>query len=172
LERISAAERDAFFRTFRREALHLETRDVYGTEIENEPLRKWRAGAPDDLGWFQSWLAEVRQNVRAGKAYRRVRLVSEPVSDYIRFEHSHAHHAVEVGEDIRWLPRRLASGLLFPGNDVWIFDREVAAFTVFSGTGEPVERLVTRDPSVLERCTVAFEAAWQIAIPHNEYKPA
>jgi len=170
VEPISADDRNALFLTFSREAVHLETRDVYGTEIENEPLRKYLAGEPDDLAWFQPWLAEVRQNVQAGKSYRRVRLISEPVTDYISFEHSHAHHAVAAGEDIRWLPRGQASGLVFPGNDFWMFDNAIVAFTLFSGAGQPVDRRVARSVEIIEQCTAAFEAAWKAAIPHHDYQ--
>jgi hypothetical protein len=31
---------------------------------------------------------------------------------------------------------------------------------------------MTTDPDVVAACTAAFEDAWKIAIPHNEYTPS
>ena len=46
-----------------------------------------------------------------GKSVRRARIVSEPLSDYQRWSYSIAHPMVAAGEDIRWVPRRLVSGV-------------------------------------------------------------
>jgi hypothetical protein len=39
--------------SFDREALHLETRDAYGTAVELPHMAKWEADEPDDLEWLQ-----------------------------------------------------------------------------------------------------------------------
>jgi hypothetical protein len=62
--------------SFKREALHLEMRDAYGTEAEIPHLRKWIAGEQGD----PSRLEPRFDGVRAGVA----RVVSEPVTDAIR----------------------------------------------------------------------------------------
>lgn len=172
MQLISGEERERFFTTFTREALHLEMRDSYGTAIEQPHLRKWEAGVPDDLEWLQPWFDTVRRGTAAGKVFRRARIISEPITEYIRWEHMDTHLFVEAGEDIRWLPRRLASGLALPGNDFWLFDVEIAVFSVFAGSGEVVERQLTTDPSIVQLCKSAFEAVWELAIPHREYQPA
>jgi hypothetical protein len=107
----------------------------------------------------------------AGKTLRRLRVVSEPVTDYIRFEWLDAAQLVRAGEDVRWLPRRNTSRLLLPGNYFWMFDRETVAFTHFSGNGHVLDREMTTDSNVVEACE-AFEEAWKIAIPHHEYTPS
>jgi hypothetical protein len=66
-----------------------------------------------------------------GVEVRRVRVVSEPVSDYIKFEHATTPSSIAAGEQIRWLPRHLATGLLFPANDFWVFDGRQAQFNYF-----------------------------------------
>lgn len=114
----------------------------------------------------------MKRNNEAGKTLRRLRIVSEPVTDYIRFEWLDAAQLVRAGEDVRWLPRRKASTLLLPGNDFWMFDREILAFTHFSGDGHVLDREVTTNPDIVEACAAAFEKAWEIAIPHNEYTPS
>jgi hypothetical protein len=156
LEPIAEERRDKFLTTFRREAVHLEMRDVYATNIE----------------WWRPWFELMQRNNKAGKTLRRLRIISEPVSDYIRFEWLDAAQLVRAGEDVRWLPRRNASTLLLPGNDFWMFDRQTVAFTYFSGDGHVLDHQVTTDPEIVGACAAAFEEAWKIAIPHDKYMPS
>ena len=125
----------ALFPQVKREALHLEMRDSYGTEAEIPHLAKWAAGEPDDLGWLQPWCTLVRDATAAGKVFRRARVVSEPLSEYQRWAHSLTASMVGAGEDIRWVPRARVSELMFPGNDFWLFDDVFLVFLVFAGNG-------------------------------------
>jgi hypothetical protein len=108
----------------------------------------------------------------AGRILRRLRVVSEPVTAYIRFEWLDAAELVKAGEDVRWLPRQRASALLLPGNDFWCFDAGTIVFTHFSGNGEVQGYELTKDPGLISHCAAAFEAAWSIAVPHAEYDPS
>jgi uncharacterized protein DUF6879 len=102
---------------------------------------------------------------------RRARVVSEPVTDYIRFEWSGTHANLDAGEEVRWLPRRLASPIALPGNDFWLFDDDTVVFSVFSGLGDVTERQLVTDDATVELCRHAFEAVWSAAVPHAEYTP-
>lgn len=176
MESISEEERDQFLTTFQREAVHLEMRDVYATEVEKTRFETWLRGQPFDplaeAEWWWPWFELMTRNNQADKTLRRLRIVSEPVTDYIRFEWHDAAQLVRAGEDVRWLPRRRASTLLLPGNDFWMFDRKTVAFTHFSGDGHVLDHQVTTDPDVVAACAAAFEQAWAIAIPHNQYTPS
>src|SRR5207249_8109623 len=105
---------------------------------------------------------------QAGKHVRRARIISESVSDYIRFEWAGTDVLVEAGEEVRWLPRRLASPIPLPGNDFWLFDATTVVFSVFDGAGEVVERQLHTDQHILDLCLTAFETVWQLAIPHGQ----
>lgn len=176
LEPISEEKRDQLLTTFEREAVHLEMRDVYATDIERDRFRTWLRGQPlnpdTEAEWWGPWFELMRRNNEAGKTLRRLRIVSEPVTDYIRFEWLDAAQLVAAGEDVRWLPRRKASTLLLPGNDFWMFDRQTVAFTHFSGDGHVLDHEVTTDPDIVSMCAAAFDQAWKIAIPHTTYEPA
>jgi hypothetical protein len=176
LEPISEDERDTYLTAYQREALHLEMRDVYATDIERSRFQQWLNGEPLDPAaeaeWWSPWFELMAKNIAAGKTLRRLRIVSEPVTAYIRFEWLDAAQLVLAGEDVRWLPRRQASTLMLPGNDCWIFDRETVAFTYFSGDGHVLGHEKTTDPQVVEPALAAFEAAWSIATPHADYHPA
>jgi hypothetical protein len=106
-------------------------------------------------------------------SFRRARVISEPLSDYIRFEYElTATVNIAAGEQVRWLPRRRASDLCLPGNDFWIFDNRLIRFSHFAGNGEFLEDELCDDPAVAKLCTTAFEAVWDRAIPHADYRPA
>jgi len=156
---------------FAAEAVHLETRDAYGTSVELPHMAKWAAGESDDLQWLQGWCATLREHVKAGRSVRRARVVSEPLSDYQRWSRSIAWPMVEAGEDIRWVPRRLVSAVAMPGNDFYLFDGRLAVFLLYAGDGLAAGMAKTADPAVTSLCRLAFEAAWALSIPHRDYQP-
>jgi hypothetical protein len=71
-----------------------------------------------------------------GVVMRRARIVSEPVTDYIRWEHAVTPLNLDAGEQVRWLPRRHASDIPLPGNDFWLIDGRLAMFHFFTGDGD------------------------------------
>jgi hypothetical protein len=99
--------------------------------------------------------------------------VSEPLSDYIRYEH-YITDATNIagGEDIRWLPRQSAPGLLVPLSDFWVFDDRLVRFWHFAGDGEFLEHELTDDPDVVRTCAEAFERVWELGISHADYRLA
>jgi hypothetical protein len=160
---------ELLYRGFEREALHLETRDAYGTAVELLHMAKWAAGVPDDLKWLRGWCTMLQEHVKAGRSIRRARIVSEPLSDYQRWSCSIAWPMVEAGEDIRWVPRRLVSSIALPGNDFYLFDDRLAVFLSYAGNGLAVGKLSSAGPADLRLCRSAFEAVWKLSIPHREY---
>ncbi|NJP66361.1 DUF6879 family protein [Streptomyces spiramenti] len=160
-------------RSVRESAVHLEMRDGYGVDNEIEGFAAWKQGHrlnPDDRGsWWRPWLDLVQEVTAKGVVIRRARIVSEPVSDYIAFEHSGTFTNVAAGEQIRWLPRRSASDLALPGNDFWLFDGRLVQFNVFDGVGRWVHTDQTEDAAVAKLCASAFEAVWERGIPHEKY---
>ena len=168
---VTDEEFDELLSSFGREAVHLETRDAYGTAVELPHMARWAAGEPDDLQWLQGWCAMLRGHVKAGRSVRRARVVSEPLSDYQRWSYCIAYPMVEAGEDIRWVPRRLVSSVALPGNDFYLFDDQLAVFLLYAGNGLAAGKLSSADPADLRLCRSAFESVWKLSIPHREYEP-
>ncbi|GAA1898239.1 DUF6879 family protein [Streptantibioticus ferralitis] len=158
-----------------RSAVHLEMRDSYTPD--DPEFARWRAGHrygndPEKLpDWWGSWRDLVTETTARGVVMRRARIVSEPVTDYIRYEHDLTFANVAAGELVRWLPRRKAADLALPGTDLWLFDGSSVLFTFFSGIGEVVDREWCTEPAVVGLVSSAFEAVWARATPHEEYKP-
>lgn len=157
-----------------RSAVHLEMRDQYGVAAEAEDFRTWmETGQLDDdpasPDWAP-WVELVSQAVARGVAVRRARIVSEPVSDYIRYEHASTPVNLYAGEEVRWLPRRRASDIALPGNDFWLFDERIIRWGHFSGNGAMVGHDISEDPAAAKLCAESFDAVWDRAIPHDQYR--
>jgi hypothetical protein len=151
-------------------AVHLEMRDAY---TPGDPwYQAWLAGdrAEFERRLARPWLEMIREVSGRGVQVRRARVVSEPVTDYIRFEYATTMASIVAGEDVRWLPRHLATGLLLPANDYWVFDGQRAQFNYFSGPGEFLDTRLCDDPAIVKQCAGAFEAVWERAIPHQDYE--
>lgn len=155
-------------------AVHLEMRDVYNVPSEVERIARWKAGhrhdPADRKSWWRPWLDTVASAVERGVVMRRARVVSEPVSEYIRYEHSGTFTNIAAGEQIRWLPRSQASDIALPGNDFWLFDDQLVQFGIFSGNGEFIKDELSNDPDVAKLCSSAFESVWDRAIPHEQFR--
>jgi hypothetical protein len=174
VQRLTPEQRREVFSSFERFAYHLEMRDWYGIDEEKERFARWRAGEPrqpiEEELW-RPWHTLIRDAIRRGAVVRRARIVSEPVTDYIRFEWEGTYQNLEAGEEVRWLSRRLASGIALPGNDFWLFDDKKLLVNHFTGDGGWVGNEIVIDPAVIELCHSAFDAVWRVATPHGEYQP-
>lgn len=152
-------------------AVHLEMHDSYAVADEAEDFATWRStGLRDvdpDSDYWRPWVELVGTTVGRGVTVRRARVVSEPVSDYIRFEHAGTPVNLAAGEQVRWLPRRLASDLALPGNDFWLIDSRAVRFNLFTGDGDLAKPQYTEDPATAKLCADAFEAVWERATPHE-----
>jgi uncharacterized protein DUF6879 len=170
MELISAEQRGALLGSAR-EILKLELLDHYAADAAL--FAAWRAG---DVGTvaasYAQWRDVVAAEIEAGVTARRVRVVSEPLSEYQRMAVEWSGLAVDAGEQLRWLPRRLVSTEPLPGNDFFVLDGQIAMFNVHDGHDNLVENQLSRDPGVVKFCQGAFERAWGMAIPHREYKPS
>lgn len=157
-----------------RSAVHLEMRDVYAVDEEAEEFQAWRRGfrhdPADRASWWRPWLDLMQETVGRGVVVRRARIVSEPVSEYIRFEHSDTFTNVAAGEQVRWLPRRRASDIALPGNDFWLFDDRLIRWNHFTGDGASAGHEDSDDPAAAKLCAQAFEAVWGRAVPHDQYE--
>ncbi|MER0241105.1 DUF6879 family protein [Streptomyces sp. HSW2009] len=157
----------------RHSAVHLEMRDSYGIGEEAAEFEQWRAGwrpRPEPATWWGDFHTWVRDAAQRGVVVRRARIVSEPVSDYIRYEHACTYQNVTAGESVRWLPRRQASDLTLPGNDFWLFDQRIVMWNHFTGDGGSAGPEIDHRPHVAKLCATAFDAVWERATPHEEYR--
>jgi hypothetical protein len=168
----SSEELTELCKGIRKSFMHLETRDAYGTETELPQWDKWRRGEPDDGAWYAWWLEMLRGHRAAGRTCRRLRIVSEPLSEYQRWILSHVGAFVDAGEDTRYLPRPRLTAVALPGSgDFYVFDDELVLFLHYAGSGTNASYETTDDPQVVRTCRQAFETVWDMATPVRDYRP-
>ena len=157
------------FRSFYRQAFHLEVQDSYDTPNEAGPFQLFMAGLPDDFAWHRPWLSLVEEVTSPGRAIRRARVVTVPHGDYTRWGLTVSPLNIAAGEDIRWLPRHLISAAELTSDDYWLFDDDRVVFTVFEPDGRFVGGAATTDSTIVTYCRTVRDRVWRAAIPHSEY---
>lgn len=159
---------------FRHRLFRLETLDDYYAENEREPFARFLAGESDDLAWRGPWKKYVREVRASGRTMSRVHIVSEPPTDYIRFEMLRTYPAnVEAGEHVGIIGREKAASL--PDMDFWLFDDAAVAVLVYDAAGA-VERAEWHDrsdePQFVADCGEDRDRALRLAAPLAQYVAA
>lgn len=162
------------FRRMRKGAFRLELRDRYNVPAERERWDAYQARdwpRLDELNRVQRkvWLDLMREITASGRRVERVRVVTEPPSDYIRFELTLNPGNAEAGEDIRYLPRDQASGLNLPEEDYWLFDEQISAVLRFDEEDRLLAIELVTDSEIVARHVAARKALWALAVPFSEY---
>jgi hypothetical protein len=158
------------FRRFTRSAWRWEAQGTYRQPDEVDPWQRWREGVPvsADLDWLAPWLDDVREAARAGRRFERVRMLTEPLTEYLRWQMEVTPANVEAGEDIRVLPESEARSLDLPQDDFWLFDDERVAVLHFGPTDLRGAEIIT-DPDTVARYRSWRDLAWQHAVTFQDY---
>lgn len=149
-------------------AFRLETRERYNEAEEAEQVRRFLAGEPD-YAWNEEWAAMMRRRTALGQRMMRVRIVSEPHSDYTRFGLDLARVNAAAGEDIRYLPREQAKNLDLPGCDFWLIDSSRVGILRFAEDDVLLGAEILTDPAVVVRHCHWRDMAWHYAVPVMAY---
>ena len=157
------------FNSFSDTAFRLETRDYYDDESEHEPFRRFLAGEPADDSWMAEFCDTVRAWYAEGKRLQRVRVVTEPHSDYVRWSMTVARLNTEAGEDIRYLSRTTARELDLPDEDFWLFDSRRVAILRYDDAGRLLGAELSDDPAEVAKRSRWRDVAWRHAIPWRQY---
>ena len=155
---------------FRHRVFRLETLDWYDAPNEHEPYSRFLAGQPVDPAWREPWKRLVRGVRASGRTMERVHIVSEPVSDYIRFELLDVYPAnVEAGEDVRILGRGTRALRSLDFYDFWLFDDDLTATLFYQDDGSVEHVELTDRPPLISRLCEARDKALELAVPLARY---
>jgi hypothetical protein len=167
---ISPAAFGHLFRRFQHSAWRWEAQGAYHQADEVEPWQRWRGGIPvvDDLDWLRPWLDDVRAATKAGRAFQRVRKLTDPLTEYLRWQMEVTPANIDAGEEIRLLPDHAARELGLPAHDFWIFDETQVAVLHFSPDGLTGAEIVT-EPATVARYKSWRNIAWTAAVPFDDF---
>lgn len=160
LDRAAAVERGMF---------RLETLQLYDVSYEAEPYRAFLEDGAVDLT-PGPWQDLLRRHVAAGRACRRVHVVREPLTAYLRYELAVPYaRSAAAGEQIGVLvaePGRWPEGV--PRYDYWLFDDEVWVMR-YDHAGRFVAIEVDDDPPVVAEHRQAAQTALAAAVPLDQF---
>jgi hypothetical protein len=158
-----------YFQDVQRSAFRLELHPVYTMRGEVDELRRFLAGEKPPDGYHYGWLDTMAAAVRAGKTFRRVRVVTQPLPDYIRYEFEWGFvYNVAAGEDIRILDLTNTPMPDLPDHDFWLFDEATVVKLLYRPDGTQIKRELVDDPDIPAYIRYR-DAAWRQAIPFSEY---
>ena len=169
---LDASSFQQFFLDFRISARRLEPRSRYDSPRERERIGVFNAGQEtiEQRRRFQtSWGEVVRGATARGARFERVRVVSDPPTDYQRFGMYGSQVNTELGEDIRYLPRDRANELDLPDHDFWVFDSEVLLFLHWTADDRSVGHSAVTDPELVTSHERWIDLAWPHATPALDY---
>jgi hypothetical protein len=149
----------------------LENRRITDMVDERDELRAFLAGElPDPYPWEPTWWTEmVARHIEAGRVFRRVRIVEEPLTDYNRYMIYTGSWNVTAGEDLRYLARAEANRLDLPDHDFWVFDSVRLCELRFTGDGRLLGYDLITDPDLVARHEQWIQRAFAAATPAADY---
>jgi hypothetical protein len=157
---------------FRHCWFRLEVLQRYTVAYEEEPLRRFLAGEPppEDPD-KEEWLGLIREAAAAGKVMRRVHVVVEPPSDYLRYEFAWEYaDNMAAGEDIRIIgvqPGHWPEEL--PHHDYWLFDSRILCLLDYDEEGRLLGAELVDDPAEIVRHNWWRDVALHEAVPLDRY---
>lgn len=154
------------FRSFERSAWRWECQGTYREPDEQAPLQAWRDGHPD-YAFMQPWLDQIRELRAAGKTFERVRMMTDPPTDYLRWMFQVTPLNIEAGEDIRWIGEGHARKLGAPREDFYLFDDRTVAVLHFDDNGVAGAEL-SDDPATVAPYRRWRDLVWPVAVPHDK----
>ncbi|MFF0573120.1 DUF6879 family protein [Streptosporangium saharense] len=158
------------FSSFDRSAFRLETRERYHlAKDEEEPLRRFLSGEPNDMAWMSEWFDLMRDHAAHGRTFQRVRVVSRPFSDYTRFSMAVARHSIPAGDQIHYLDRVEADRLGLPQSDWWLFDDKRLALLHLTSDDVLLGAEIITDSATVEQHRRLRDLAWGHAVPLEEF---
>lgn len=159
---------ETLFTSFNHTAWRLEVRESY---YEKTELQQFVTSGPDavDLRWLQPWYALIRSHAQARRRVERVRVVSEPHSDYTRFGLWLAGGNVAAGEDVRYLPRARATELRLPNEDFWLFDSRRLYVLHYDSKDDLLGAEEVTDLRRIVDAAASRDVAWHHATPWAQY---
>lgn len=152
-----------YFDEFEHTAFRLEVRDHYAAAGEDIAFQQFVAGEPVDPGWRRTWLTMIRKAAASGRTFRRVRVVSIPLTDYSRFGILCSGMANAAGEDIRYLQRDEADELGLPNHDYWLFDSHILVKLHFDDADNLLDGELVTDPKGIVDANRWRDIAWHHA---------
>lgn len=138
-------------------------------EVDEAELARWRAGLPSELDTETiAWHDYIRGLRRRAIPFQRVRMITEPATEYLIWLMTTTDANIDAGEDIRWVHESVARDLGLPEYDYYLVDDERVAIMRFDAEYTLVDVKVTTQPDVVAQHRRWRDLVWHHAVQHRE----
>lgn len=126
------------FEDFKHTAYRVETLPVYSVQDEIEDYNRFLLGQPLNPNNNDEWLKTIHKATQAGKIFERIRIISNELTDYEKYEFLCYHNNSIAGEKIYVLSADDYNKLVADEmkGDFWIFDNELLVKLNYNSNGE------------------------------------
>jgi len=162
----------SMFNNFKKTAFRLEALQKYTVPSEDQWIRDFTSGKDYYLdAEHAEWVSLVRKNTGAGKFMSRVHFITEPLSEYVRFEILWGYRDnVQAGEDVRLLP---ALDNEWPSSierrDYWLFDSKLVVAMIYDADGRFLGIEQTTEPKSVNQYLELTDMLLATSIPYRTY---
>jgi hypothetical protein len=172
-ENMTFVDLTRMLRTFATSAFRLETRQLYTTDAEAGVFAAWRADGriPDaDDPLIAGWTQIIRAHTESSAQMRRVHVVSQPLTEYLRFELALQRiYSVPAGEQFRVVDAAAYPDLA-AADDFWLLDNRVEVRLIYDDAGR-LTRLRRMTTSEVDVARSVFDATWAAGTDLTEFEP-
>lgn len=166
--RLGPDELGALLDTVRRSSWRWECQGHYA--VDEPELDAWRSGRPiEETDDDRAWRAYIHRLREAGIPFERVRMLTNPLTDYLRWMLEITDRNIAAGEDIRWVEQRHVAGLGLPDYDFYLLDTDRVAVLRFDEATELLGIDVEDEPGTVRRHQAWRDLVWPLATPHADY---
>lgn len=148
----------------------LETLQHYAVDYEEEEYAAFLATGrlSQPVG---AWQQMITEHTRTGRRLRRVHVVEDPPTAYLRYELACYQRNAHAGEDIRLVPtpRGTWPTTLPRALDYWLFDDTNAWTMLYDPHGRFIAAEQTTDPTIVAQYRGWRDSALAQSIPLGEY---
>lgn len=163
-----AEEFKALFSGIKRSSWRWECQGYY--KVDDEQLQRWREGKQRDERDKGRWWVEFQRGLRdAGIPFERVRMLTEPLTEYLEWMLDTTDWNIDAGEDIRWLPESKARELDMPRYDFYLFDDDRVVIMHIDDEKVLTGAEIVDDADVVSQHQEYRQRVWPLAVRHREY---
>lgn len=138
--------------------------------VDHEKVQRWRNGEREEQNYEErDWVRYIRGLRQAGIPWERVRMLTEPVTDYLTWMLAITNWNIDAGEDIRWIKESRARELGAPDYDFYLFDDNRVVIMHFDDDKVLTGAEVVDDEDVVTEHRAWRDTVWPHAVRHREY---
>lgn len=155
---------------FTTSAFNLQLLPTYFLEHEAVTLRAWAAGEPIPPDWQDPWLDLVRDATAEGQQISCLRMVTDPLSAYLRFQLDQAFvPRAAAGEHIRLIHASDVDVPISSLKDLWLLDRTTVQLLNHDEHGCLISSDRVIQPVLVTPLVARLDELWRRATPLDQH---